>query len=188
MESIKRHLIRGFWFTLAVVFLFESWLWDHVKEWLRALGQLLGVERFEPWLAARIDRLSPPFILAIFALPAAAVLPLKALAVAILVRGHVLTGLAVVFAAKTLALGVTAFLFDLCRGKLLQIRWFANFYSLVLDVRAWAQRLVAPLRQRIHAVMEIVRERTAAMLGSRNAQFTRKLAALRAFTRRRGDA
>jgi hypothetical protein len=186
MESIKRRLIRGLWFALALVFLFESWLWDHVKDWLRALGRLLGVERYEAALAAFIARLSPPLTLAVFAVPALAILPLKILALATIAHGHILAGLAVIFAAKTLALGVTAFLFDHCRDKLLQMAWFAHFYSVVLSVRAWAHDLVEPMRLRLRQFITPIRARAAEIFGAGQPHFSRKLALLRALARRGG--
>jgi hypothetical protein len=194
MESFKRQFARAFWFALAVILLFESWLWDHVKEWLRALGRVLGVERFEEWLAGFVGRLSPPATLAVFAVPFLGVLPLKVVGVEFIAHGRVMAGVAVLFSAKTLALGVTAFLFDHCREKLLQMPWFARFYSLVLDARVWARELVAPLRSRLRAAMANVKALLAARLAAvlaaflaqdrRRSRFLRRLADLRAFARR----
>ena len=138
MDAVKQYLGRAFWFALALIFLFESWLWDHVKEWLRALGHALKVDRLEPWLEQLVAKLSPMATLALFAVPAAAIFPFKLLALGLIASGHVVSGLVAIFLAKTLALGVTSFLFDICREKLLQMGWFADFYSMVLDARAWA--------------------------------------------------
>lgn len=188
MEALKHHAKRAFWFTLAVIFLFESWLWDHVKEWLRAAGRALGVERFEPWLAEFVAKLSPRLTLALFGLPAAAILPFKLLAVGLIAEGHIVLGLVAIFLAKTLALGVTAFLFDICRDKLLQMQWFAHFYSLVLDARAWAHALVAPVRAQLHAAAITVRAQIAALVGDERGGFARRLAYLRELTRRSRSA
>lgn len=179
METIKRRLIRALWFALALIFLFESWLWDHVKEWLRALGKLAGVERFEAWLIALIEKLSPPMTLAVFAVPAVTILPLKLLALGMIGHGHILVGIGVIFFAKTLALGVTAFLFDHCRDKLLQMTWFAKFYSLVLDARAWAHSLVDPVRRRLRETLATIRARAKVIFGEGQSQFLRKLALMR---------
>jgi len=112
MQNVCRALARGFWFALAVVFLVESWLWDHVKEWLRLLAKAVGVERIEAGLVRFVARLSPPMTLILFAIPALMILPLKILAVMEIASGRYGLGLAVVLLAKTLGLGMTAFLFD----------------------------------------------------------------------------
>ena len=51
--------------------------------------------------------------------------------------------------AKLLGLGVTAFIFDLTRPKLLQLAWFRWLYEHVLAWLAWAHGLVDPIKQRI---------------------------------------
>jgi hypothetical protein len=188
MEDVKHRLIRAFWFTLAIVFLIESWLWDHVKLWLRALADKLGVERYEAQLRDFIARLSPYPTLAVFAVPALAVLPLKILALEAIAAGHVLLGLTVIFAAKTLALGVTAYLFDLCREKLMQIPRFVRFYELVLRARAWAHALVEPARQQLLAATSIIQENIAAILGESRARFERRLAHIRSLSSRRTNS
>lgn len=185
MEPIKQRLIRAFWFTLAVLFLIESWLWDNVKLALVWLARELGLAKIEASLREFIAGLSPYATLAVFAVPALAILPLKLLAVGAIAHGHVAAGLAVILAAKTLALGVTSFLFDVSRDKLLQLSWFAQFYELVLRVRAWAHELVEPVRRRLREAKEFVEARVAAFIGEGRSQFLRKLALLRAFVGRR---
>jgi len=179
MEQIKRRLKRAFWIVVALVFLFESWLWDNVKEWLRALGRAIGVERLEPWLRDLVARMSPPATLALFAVPAMTVFPFKVMALALVAGGHVMTGLIAIFFAKTLALGVTSFLFDICRDKLLEMQWFGRFYAVVLDVRAWANALVAPLRAQVHELAGRLNTRIAALFGDEGGNFRRRLARLR---------
>jgi hypothetical protein len=186
MEAFKQRLIRAFWFTLAVLFLVESWLWDNVKIGLVRLAHELGVTRLEAALRDFIAGLSPYAALAVFAVPAAAILPLKLLAVGAIAHGHVVAGLSVILAVKVLTLGVTSFLFDLSRDKLLQLGWFAKLYELVLRVRAWALDLVEPVRRRLHEVKAFVEARVSAFLGEGRSQFLRKLALLRAFVKRRG--
>jgi hypothetical protein len=184
MKAFQHRVARGFWFALAVLFLIETWLWDHVKEWLRAAAKALGADRIEAWLTEVIRRLSPPATLTVFAAPVLMILPLKIYAVAQIATGHVAFGLAVILFAKTLGLGVTAFLFDLCRDKLLQMLWFAKFYAVVLRVRAWAHDLVAPAREYLRNLRNMLRARLTAVLGSGRSQFWRKLELVRLRARR----
>jgi hypothetical protein len=186
MDAIKQRLIRGFWFTLAVIFLIESWLWDHVKDWLQALVVALGFKQIEARLVAFLTGLSPYATFGVFVIPALVILPLKILAVAMMAEGHVVTGIAIILAAKTLALGVSAFLFEHCRAKLLQIAWFDRFYHLVLRVRAWAHDLVEPALLRIKEIRAQIRRRVDEVFGAGRSQFLHKVALVRAAVKRRG--
>ena len=188
LAALRRQLVRGFWFALALIFLVESWLWDNVKEWLRALGKAVGVERFEPWLAKFVAGLSPQMTLALFAIPMVAVLPAKLAGFALLAHGHVVTGVVVIFAIKTLTLGVEAFLFDICREKLLEMEWFGRFYSLVLDFRAWATMLVKPYKARAMELAGRIRNYATTMIGKDGGDFARRLAKLRELARPRRSA
>jgi hypothetical protein len=185
MDQLKRRLSRVFWFTLAIVFLIESWLWDNVKVWLRALGRILGAEKIEPWLAALVARLSPPFALVLFAAPLATIMPVKIFALALLANGHIFWGAVAVVAAKVLALGVMSFLFDICREKLLQMPWFGHVYSLVLDLRAWAILFVKPYKDRARAVLSQVRTRALSLMGVEGGELARRFARLRDLARSR---
>lgn len=185
---LKRRLIAIFWFALALVFLIESWIWDNVKEWLRQLERALGLERIEPWLEGVVARLSPPMTLALFAVPMIGVLPFKVAALALLAHGYVVTGVVFVFLAKSLTLGVEAFLFDICRDKLLQIEWFRRLYSLVLDLRAWASKLVNPLKLRARMVWERARDATATWMARDKGEFMRRIERLRAAVRQKPPA
>jgi hypothetical protein len=55
--------------------------------------------------------------------------------------------------AKFAGLGITAFVFDVTREKLLQMGWFARLYDFVLWMRAKAAELVAPVKQRIREIL-----------------------------------
>jgi hypothetical protein len=186
MELIWRRMARAFWFTLALLFLLESWLWDHVKVWLRDLAQFLGFKRIEEWITGAIKDLSPWATLFVFVIPVIVIFPLKIYALALIAHGHVLFGLVVIFIAKALGLGVTAFLFDLCRDKLLQMNWFVRFYGVVLRVRAWAHDLVAPVRARLHEIKLAAKAMLDEVIGSSRSQFLRKLGLIRAMARRGG--
>jgi hypothetical protein len=185
---LKPRLLEAFWFTLALLFLIESWLWDHIKEWLRALQRRLGVERFEAWLEEVVSRLSPQRTLALFLIPVAAVLPLKIAALSLLAQGRVVTGIVFILLVKSLALGVEAFLFDICRDKLLQMEWFGRFYSIVLDVRAWATMLVEPYKIRLGEGIHKLRAFAASFLGGDRGALSKQIARLREIMKSRRAA
>ena len=179
LDWLKPLLLKIFWYTLAVLFLIESWIWDHVRDWLRRLEVVLGLERLEFWLADFVARLTPQMTLALFAVPMIAVLPFKFATLALFAQGHFFWGLALVFVVKSLTLGIEAFLFDICRDRLLQMPWFAQFYSMVLDLRAWALALVRPLQLRALAHLRRLRESTLALLAGEGEGFAQRIARLR---------
>lgn len=184
MELLYKRLVRAFWFTLATLFLIESWLWDHVKEWLRFLARAIGLERVEAWLASAVKALSPTATLFVFAMPALFILPFKLVAVALIASGHIGSGLVVILAAKTFGVGVTAFLFDLCRDKLLQLGWFARFYRLMLRIRAWAHDLVEPARRKMRLLRDALRRALAPYFSVGRKDFARRLQLVLALARR----
>jgi hypothetical protein len=186
MDQLKQRLSRAFWFALAVLFLVESWLWDNVKLALVWLAHKSGLKDLEPRARAFIGGLSPVATVGVFALPALAILPLKLMAVAAIAHGHLLTGLAVILGAKTLALGVTSFLFDASREKLMQLAWFVHVYQMVLRVSAWAHGLVDPVRRRLREARAYLAARFSAALGEGRSEFLRRVSLLRALVRRRG--
>ena len=55
--------------------------------------------------------------------------------------------------AKLLGLGVTAFVFDATRHKLLQIAWFRRMYDWVMWARDWAHAQTEPIRARIRKIV-----------------------------------
>lgn len=179
IQGLKTRASRAFWMALAVLFLIESWLWDNVKEWLRWLEKALGLERFETWLKDLVARLSPQMTLALFAVPMLGVAPFKLIALALLAKGYIALGVGFVFFAKTLTLGVEAFLFDICRDKLLEMQWFGVVYSFFLDARVWANRLIAPYKTRLAEVTRALRARVAALLGEQGGDIGRRIARLR---------
>jgi hypothetical protein len=72
--------------------------------------------------------------------------------------------------AKTLSLGVTVLLFELCRERLLELAWFRWIYEKIEAIRVWARlqidpfvavirAMIAPTRSRILRIMERIRER-----------------------------
>jgi hypothetical protein len=59
MENWKQRLRDAFWFALAVLFLVETWLWDHFSQWLHDLGRALGLERYEQQFKDFVATLTP---------------------------------------------------------------------------------------------------------------------------------
>ena len=54
---------------------------------------------------------------------------------------------------KFVGVGVTAFIFDVTRPKLLEMRWFRKIYDFIMAMRAKAAALVNPIKQRIREIL-----------------------------------
>ncbi|MBP1294273.1 hypothetical protein [Bradyrhizobium elkanii] len=77
----------------------------------------------------------------LLALPAATVEPLKFAAVALVGKGHWLTGMAMVTACYAFSLLVVERLFAIVKPRLLTIRWFAKLWEGYVSVRTRALRI-----------------------------------------------
>jgi hypothetical protein len=144
-----RRLVRVFWVILALLFLLEAWLWSRLEPIVAALVALL------------VEALPPAATLVVFLVPIAVLLPVKIAALWLLHGGHWFGGVAVLVFAKLAGLGVTAFVFEITRPKLLQLAWFARLYALVMRGLAWAHDMVAPVKRRIRQYTYMLRPRNA---------------------------
>ena len=66
--------------------------------------------------------------------------------------GNWLGAIGVLLLAKLLGLGVTAFIFDVTRDKLLQMAWFGRMFDWFMWARDWAHEQTEPMRQRAAAI------------------------------------
>jgi hypothetical protein len=124
---------------VALVILFEEWGWEPLQAALARLGRLPPLA----WLERRIARLPSYAALAILAVPALAILPIKLAAVWVITRGHAVAGLVIIVLAKLVGTAVLARLFALTRPALMRIDWFARGYA---RWTAWKNELLAWVR------------------------------------------
>ena len=127
-----RALFRPFLVLLAIIFLIEAWLWTHLEPLVAWVVARIPLRALKLRIAAAIDRLSPPAALIVFAVPAVFLFPFKLLTFWLIAHKHLmLAGLVFTF-AKFASVGVTAFIFEATRPKLLQMAWFRWLYDRVL--------------------------------------------------------
>ena len=79
-----RRLLKPLWILLALVFLFEAWLWDHLWPIVRRIVDLVPWRRLKQRLAEAIERLPPYATLLVFLIPVVLLFPLKLLGVHII--------------------------------------------------------------------------------------------------------
>lgn len=177
---MRRLSSRLLWTLLAAVFLVEAWLWDMLGAALSRFAAFLPVEPVRRGLIAALRRTPPVFALVLFAIPALVILPFKLVGLALLAKGRVVLGAGVFLLAKTAGLGVTAFIFDVCRERLMLMRWFVRVYDAVIAARDWAHRQIDPYKEAILRLRKRILPRVAAS----SPPFLRRLLALRAQARR----
>jgi hypothetical protein len=150
---MMRRLLQPFWVLLAVIFLIEAWLWDHLEPIVERIVALIPLRAFKQWLSDRVDALSPAMTLIVFAVPVIPLFPLKLVGLWLLANEYWLSAAVVIVLGKFLGLGVTAFIFDVTRAKLLQMAWFKKTYEFIMAMRAKAAELVKPIKQRIRDML-----------------------------------
>lgn len=148
-----RRLLQPVWVLLAIIFLIEAWLWDHLEPIVARVVALIPLARFKSWLAERVDALSPAMTLIVFVVPIIPLFPLKLVGLWLLTHEYWTSAVFTILFAKMLGVGVTAFVFDVTRDKLLEMHWFERLYEFVLRLRAKAHLLVDPVKRRIRELI-----------------------------------
>ena len=150
---MMRRLLQPFWVLLAVIFLIEAWLWDHLEPIVERIVAWIPLRAFKQWLSDRVDTLSPAMTLIVFAVPVIPLFPLKLIGIWLLAHEYWVSAVVVILIGKFVGVGITAFIFDVTRKKLLQMGWFKKIYEFILAMRAKAAELVQPIKQRIREIL-----------------------------------
>jgi hypothetical protein len=146
---MMRRLLQPIWVLLAIIFLIEAWLWDHLEPIVARFVALIPLRAFKQWLAERVDTLSPAMTLIVFVVPVIPLFPLKLIGLWLLTHEYWMSAIATLIFAKFLGVGVAAFVFDVTKDKLLEMNWFETLYEFILGLRAKANALVDPIKSRI---------------------------------------
>ncbi|MBQ0929058.1 hypothetical protein [Ideonella alba] len=122
---LRQGLLAPLKWLLALLILFEEWGWEPLQRVVAAIGRWPGFR----WIEAWVRRLPPYAALALFALPALALLPIKLAALWAIRQGHALLGLTVIVIAKLVGTAIVARLFTLTHDALMRLDWFARIYG-----------------------------------------------------------
>src|SRR3977135_1721410 len=107
-----RRLLQPLWVLLAIVFLVEAWLWDHLDPIVARFVSSIPLPTFKQWLADRVDALAPAMTLIVFIVPVIPLFPLKLVGLWLLTHEYWISAILTIIFAKLLRVGVTAFVFD----------------------------------------------------------------------------
>lgn len=139
-----RRITRPIWFLVALAFLAEAWLWKTLSPIIGSVLAWLPIEPVRQWARRRIETMPPAAALLVFLVPVLLLLPLKFVGLWLLMNHHWLAALCLLAFAKASGVGMTAFVFDATRPKLLQLPWFRALHDTVLRCYAWAHRMADP--------------------------------------------
>ncbi len=157
-----RHVKQPLYVVLALIFLAEAWLWDHLEPVVARVVALIPLRAFKAWLARRVERLSPYPTLLVFLAPLVILLvPLKFAEVWLLASHHWIGAIVLIIVSKFVGVGVLAFTFDVTRPKLMQMAWFRRVYDWMLAARQWAHEITAPTVARLRRIISAFRKRSS---------------------------
>ncbi len=153
IQRVKRFLWTVIVGAATLLFVVEEWLWDNLIVAMRALGRLPGIRSVEAWIAG----LPPAGAAFFFVLPSSLALPVKLIAVKLLLQGRYIEGALVIIAAKILATALFARLYVLTLPALMRVRWFVAVRAAFLRWGTWAYRQIES-----HPWWRVMHERTVA--------------------------
>jgi hypothetical protein len=100
-----RRLFRPLWVLLALVLLFEAWLWEHLRPIVARVVDRIAWDRLKKRAAAWIEHLPPYPTLLVFLIPVLLLLPVKIIGLWFLAHGWWLGAMATLGAAKVVSMG-----------------------------------------------------------------------------------
>lgn len=128
LRKFKKLLIAPLIYSMALLLLFEQWLWRTSHRVLAWLPIFAIITRGEAWISS----LPPYAALAIFIAPILLLIPVKILAVLAVIDGHPTIGVLVVLLAKVLGTALVARLYALTEHSLLTLPWFVRWRDALL--------------------------------------------------------
>src|SRR6202007_349329 len=99
---MTRRLLQPVWILLAIIFLIEAWLWDHLEPIVARIVAAIPLDSFKQWLTERVDTLSPAMTLIVFIVPVIPLFPLKMIGVWLLTHEYWLSAVTTIIFAKLL--------------------------------------------------------------------------------------
>ncbi len=148
---------------LAVVFLFESWIWDRLVAAERWISDRIPWAEFRDRARKKFNQWPAIVSVLVFGLPFLIVEFGSTLSVILIALGRVVVGVALYIFLKLALLTVVAVVFDLTRDKLMTLPWFVFIYEKLLALHHYAVGIVAPYREGAMRALRKFRSRSRAL-------------------------
>lgn len=133
MIALLRKIVKPLVAVLALLLVFEEWLWERLKAFMRRVADHPWVHRLE----AHLRQIPPWAALLVLLLPGALLLPFKVAGLWAIAHGYPVLGLVIFVLAKISGTALAAYLFDLVRENARKLAWFNWLY---LWINGWLQR------------------------------------------------
>ena len=150
---MMRRLLQPVWVLLAVIFLIEAWLWDHLEPIVARVVARIPLRAFKQWLAERVDTLSPAMTLIVFAVPVIPLFPLKLVGLWLLAHEYWLSAVVTIVLREIPRRRRHRFHLRRDAAEAAGDGWFEKLYEFMLALRAKAAALVDPIKQRIREIL-----------------------------------
>lgn len=123
---LLKKLLRGLFVAVMLpILLFEEWGWEPLARMMARAAS----HRMWAALEGHIRRMPPWAALLSFLAPVLLLLPVKLMALWLFAEGHMATGVLVLGAAKLAGTALVARIFQLTQPALMQIAFFARWYT-----------------------------------------------------------
>jgi hypothetical protein len=123
---------------LAIILIFEEWLWDLLTAIGHSLIRWLNLESFEQWLSLT----SPTMALVAFSIPLLIVTPINLVEFGLLAHGLILQGIGLEVLAKLLGTLLVARVFALTKPQLLTFAFLRVIYTTITGWLQWAHQKI----------------------------------------------
>ncbi len=160
MGKLKRifvKILNPLIFIVALILIFEEWLWTELTRFTRFISEL-------PFLAKLEFKISmlpayPSLILLIS--PFLLLLPLKFLMVFLVSNGHYFVAFVLFILEKILGTALAAHLFSLTKKNVMTIAWFQRFFDKLVNLISLAKNWIKefPVYHSVRRVIEKVKAR-----------------------------
>jgi hypothetical protein len=134
------------WTILALIFLAVSWAWEALAPVVQATIDLIPLRAVKAWANRVLDRLRPYPTLLVFAIPLGLSEGIKIVSYVAFAHKQFMLGLVTYLLAEIVRYGLAAYIWNVCRDKLLSIGWVAKLHAWLLVAHDWANAQTAPIK------------------------------------------
>ncbi len=146
MDDFDRRPSRLAALPLALIFLFETWVWRKLVAFAAWVATQIPWARFRDAARRVMKRLPAVFSVLLFGIPLVVSEFGAFVSVVMMATGHVVMGVALYILMKIFGLLLVPVIFEITREKLLALPWFAWAYEKFEKLHAMAHAFVAPYR------------------------------------------
>src|ERR1700722_19340171 len=143
---------------LALVFLFETWVWGSMVTAARVVAAFIPWTRFQIWARGVVNGLPAIVAVLLFGVPLFVSEFGAFISVVLMATGHLLIGSTMYIALKIVGVSLIPVIFDLTREKLMTLPWFVFLFEQFERLHAMAKRFVAPYRAAAAGLVRRVRD------------------------------